>query len=125
MTDDPPELKALHDISLALRADGYTVGFDASDLNDDFTDHVTESKRLLDVDDLGGYFIVAHRDGQTDYASDVVVEDSLAYGIVQIEMLAAHFRAVHETLPLSVGDLVDAMVDEAVTVEDNEGYEPP
>ena len=117
--EDPSRIKAAHDLSTSLRAEGYTVGFDSADIVEDWPTHVERGQRLLDYDDLGGYFVVAHRDGQTDYATSVVVNDSVAWGVVQIEMLGAHFRAVHDALPLNVDELIEAMVDEAVTIDEN------
>lgn len=117
---DEPDVKAAHDLAVSLRNDGYSVGFDSSDVVDDFDDHVSAGRELLDADDLGGYFVIAHRQGQTDYASSVIVRDPVAHGVVQIEMLGAHFRTVLDALPLSTAELVDAMVDEAITVDDVE-----
>lgn len=114
------DVKAVHDLSVSLRNDGYTVGFDSSDVVEDFDDHVEAGRELLDADDLGGYFVVAHRQGQTDYASSVIVRDPVAHGVVQIEMLGAHFRTVLEALPLNTTELVEAIVDEALTVDDME-----
>ena len=114
------DVKAVHDIAVSLRNDGYTVGFDSSDVVEDFDDHVEAGRELLDADDLGGYFVVAHRQGQTDYASSVIVRDPVAHGVVQIEMLGAHFRTVLEALPLNTTELVEAIVDEAITVDEME-----
>lgn len=123
-SDDPPEVKAAHDIATTLRNDGYTIGFGSSDVVDDFDDHAIAAKRMLDVEDLGAFFVVSHRDGQTDYSTSVVLRDDVAWGVIQIEMLGAHFRAVLEALPLDTSDLIDAMVDEAITIDENEDYTP-
>jgi gamma-glutamyltranspeptidase len=118
---DEVDVKAVHDLAVSLRNDGYEVGLDAEDIVEDFNEHVENGRALLDEDDLSGYFVVAHREGQTDYASSVIVEDSVAYGIVQIEMLGAHFRTVLEALPMNTSELVDAMVDEAITIDTMDG----
>jgi len=119
--DGVAEVKAAHDIALALRNDGYSIGYDSDDVLEDFDEHVEHGQDLLDPDDLGGFFVVAHRDGQTDFGTSVVLRDEVAYGVVQIQMLGAHFRAVHDTLPLDVETLVDAMIDEALTISDLDG----
>lgn len=51
-TDDPPEVKAAHDLALALRQDGYSVGFDSSDVVDDFDEHSAQAQAMLGADDL-------------------------------------------------------------------------
>lgn len=118
---DPPRVKAAHDLATALRNEGYTVGFDADDVVEDFDDHAAAARGQLDADDLAAFFVVAHREGQTDYSSSVVVRDDVAWGVTQIEMLGAHFRTVLEALPLETTDLIDAMVDEALTVDESRG----
>jgi len=115
-----PEVKAAHDLAVSLRNDGYTVGFDSSDVVEDFDQHVDAGRDLLEADDLGAYFVVAHREGQTDYSSSVVLKDDVTWGIVQIEMLGAHFRTVLDALPLDTTDLIEAMVDEALTIDEND-----
>ena len=120
MADDPSDVKAAHDIATALRNDGYTVGFDSSDVVEDFDDHVAAAQADLNPDDLGAFFMVAHRDGQTDYATSVVLEHDVAWGVIQIEMLGAHLRTVLEALPLDATDLIEAMVDEALVIDDLE-----
>ena len=121
MTDDA-SVKAAHEIATTLRNKGYTVGFDGSDLVDDFDEHIATGQQMLEPDDLSGFFVVAHRDGQTDYSSSIAVEDNVAFGVLQIEMLGAHFRTVLDTLPLDTTTLVEAMVDEAITI-DHQSYE--
>ena len=118
MNDDPPTVKAAHDLATALRNDGYTVGFNAEDVVEDFDEHADQAQAQLDADDLAAFFVVAHREGQTDYSSSVVVRDDVAWGVTQIEMLGAHFRTVLEALPLDTSELIDAMVDEAVTIDE-------
>jgi hypothetical protein len=120
MDDDPADVKAAHDIATALRNDGYTIGFDSADVVEDFDDHVAAAQADLGADDLGAFFTVAHRDGQTDYATSVVLEHDVAWGVIQIEMLGSHFRTVLEALPLDTADLIEAMVDEALTIDDLE-----
>ena len=120
MADDPSDVKAAHDIATALRSDGYTIGFDSSDIVEDFDDHVAAAQADLDADDLGAFFTVAHRDGQTDYATSVVLKHDVAWGVVQVEMLGAHFRTVLEALPLDSTDLIKAMVDEALVIDNLE-----
>lgn len=115
--DDPPEIKAVHDLATALRNDGYTVGLDAEDVVEDFDEHVTAAQAQLDAGDLAAYYVIAHREGQTDYSSSVIVDDSVAWGVVQIEMLGAHFRTVLDALPLDTTELVEAIVDEAITID--------
>lgn len=112
------DVKTAHDLATALRNEGYTIGFDSSDVVDDFGAHVSAGQELLDADDLAAHFVVAHREGQTDYSSSVIVDEPVAYGVVQIEMLGAHFRTVLETLPLDTTELIDAMVDEALAIDD-------
>lgn len=118
--DDDAKVKAAHDVVTTLRNEGYTVGFDSEDVVEDFDEHISQGKQQLDADDLGAFFIVAHREGQTDYGSSVVLGDDVVWGLIQIEMLGAHFRAVLDALPLTATDLVDAMVDEAIAVDDIE-----
>jgi len=120
-SDSPPTLEAAHDLATSLRNEGYTIGYGRSDVVDDFDEHVQAAHDQLDVEDLGAFFVVAHRDGQTDYSSSVVLQNDLAWGLIQIEMLGAHFRTVHDALPLSTSKLVSAMVDEALTIDDMEG----
>lgn len=121
MPDETPKIKAAHDVVDALRAEGYTVGFDSDDVVEDFDEHAGEAQDQLDAEDLAAFFVVAHREGQTDYSSSVVLEDEVAWGLVQIEMLGAHFRTVLDALPLSTTELVDAMVDEAIAADEMEG----
>lgn len=118
MSDALEDVKAAHDLAVSLRNDGYTIGFDSSDVVEDFDDHVNAGRELLEADDLSGYFTVAHREGRTDYSSSVVVRDPVAHGVVQIEMLGAHFRAVLEALPLETTELVEAVVDEAIAIDE-------
>jgi hypothetical protein len=118
MADDPSDVKAAHDIATALRNDGYTIGFDSADVVKDFDSHVAAAQSNLDADDLGAFFVVAHRDGQTDYATSVILEHDVAWGVIQIEMLGSHFRTVLEALPLDTTDLIEAMVDEALVIDD-------
>lgn len=121
MTDeDLEDVKAAHDLAVSLRNDGYTVGFDSDDVVEDFDQHVQDAQELLEADDLSGFFVVAHREGQTDYASSVVVNDSVAWGVVQIEMLGSHFRTIVDALPLGTTELVESIVDEALTIDDVE-----
>ena len=119
-SDDEPAVKAAHALVTSLRADGRTVGFDSSDVVEDFDDHVAAGQDLLDAEDLGAFFVVAHRDGQTDYSTSVVLQDNVAWGVIQIEMLGSHFRTVLDALPLDTTDLIEAMVDEALTIDDME-----
>lgn len=119
MTDNP-EVKAAHDLATALRNEGYTVGFDSSDVVEEFDDHTVAAQRMLEADDLGAFFVVAHREGQTDYSSSVVVDDNVAWGVIQIEMLGAHFRTVLNALPLDTSELIEAIVDEALTIDEME-----
>lgn len=120
MVDDEPSSKveAAHDVVNALRAEGHTVGFQSEDIVEDFDSHAEQAKATLDADDLAGFFVVAHRSGHTDFASSVVLGDSVAWGLVQIEMLGAHFRSVHDQLPLDTTELIEAMMDEAIAVEE-------
>jgi hypothetical protein len=120
MADDTPDLKAVHDLQTALRNEGYTVGFGADDVVADFDDHVHDAQAQLDADDLAAFFVIAHREGQTDYASSVIVDDEVAWGVTQIQLLGAHFRTVLDALPLDTTDLIDAMVDEALTLDEDE-----
>lgn len=120
-SEPPPKVKAVHDVVTALRNDGYTVGFDSDDVVEDFDEHVAQGQQQLDADDLAAYFVVAHREGQTDYGTSVVLGDDVVWGLIQVEMLGAHFRAVLDALPLSTTDLIDAMIDEAIAVDDMEG----
>lgn len=107
-----------HELVTALRNDGYTVGFDASDVVDEFDENIEKTRELLDGDELAGYFLVAARDGRTDYSSSVVVDDPVVHGVTQIQMLGAHFRVVLEHTGLDTSSLVDAMVDEAITIDE-------
>lgn len=120
MTDNPPPEKVVHDVMNRLRADGYEVGLNAGDYVDAFPEHVQETKRQLDAEDLRACFLVAYREGHTDYSSAVSVDDSVAWGVIQIQMLGAHFRTVLDALSLSTTDLVSAMVDEALAVDELE-----
>lgn len=67
------------------------------------------------TDNRSGCFVVAHREGQTDYTSSVVGRDS-ADGVVQIEMLDAHVRTVLESPPLEMAELVA----KALAIDDTE-----
>lgn len=124
MSDHPSDVKAAHDLVTALRNEGHTVGFESGDLVDAFDDHVERAQAQLDADDLAAFYVIAHRQGQTDYSSSVVVDDSVIWGLIQVEMLGAHFRTVLESLPLDTTELIDAMVDEALAIDEiGEGAE--
>lgn len=120
MTEDdrPPKEKAAHDLITSLRGEGYTVGFDSSDTLEDFEKHAKQAQAQLDQDDLAAFFVVAHRDEQTDYSTSVVVDDEMVWALIQIEMLGAHFRTVYERVPLEASELIDVMVDEALAVDE-------
>lgn len=118
--DDPSKVEAAHDLATTLRNEGYTVGFDSSDVVEEFDEHVDAAQQQLDAEDLGAFFVVAHRDGQTDYSSSVVLDHDVAWGVIQIEMLGAHFRSVLDALPLDTTALVEAMVDEALTIDEHD-----
>ncbi|WP_254535257.1 hypothetical protein [Halomarina litorea] len=122
MAHSDSEVQAAHQLITTLRNQGYTVGLDTDDIVEDFNDHTVSAQALLDADDLGAFFVIAHRQGQTDYSTSVILDESVAWGVIQIEMLGSHFRTVLDALPLSTTELVDAMVDEAITIEemDNE-----
>jgi len=117
----PSEEKRAHELITTLRNDGYDVAYGA-DTNDAFDDHVAEARAALDEPDaLMGYYLVAMAEGQTDYYSSTVVEGSTAMALAQIQMLGAHFRSVLEATGLETTTLVDAMVDEAITIEEADG----
>lgn len=118
--DAPDNVQAAHALTTALRAEGYTIGFDTEDIVEDFDEHREMAAALLDEDDVAAFFITVAREGQTDYSSSVIVDDSTVWGVTQIQLLGAHFRTVLDTLPLSTTELVDAIVDEAVTIEEND-----
>lgn len=114
----PTELKKAHELTTKLRADGYSVGFDADDLVDDFDDHREQSIALLEADDVSAFFLVVERDQQTDFSSSVVVSDPVVYGVSQIQMLGAHFRTVLDNTGLETTELVESMVDEALVIDE-------
>jgi hypothetical protein len=52
----------------------------------------------------------------------VCLDDETAAAHVHIEMLAAHFRTVFESLPdVEASTLMDAVVQEAVSIEEMDG----
>lgn len=112
------ESKRAHELITALRNDGYSVAYGADD-NDDFPDHVAIARdALADPDDLMGYHLVAMAEGQTDYYSSTVLEGGTAAALAQIQMLGSHFRCVLDATGLDTTQLIDAMVDEALTIDD-------
>lgn len=132
MTEDDPddsavddeiarELKAAHELTTKLRADGYSVGFDADDLVEDFDDHREQAHEVLDGDDVSAYFLVVERGQNADFSSSVVVDDPVVYGVSQIQMLGAHFRTVLDNTGLDTSELVESMVDEALAIDADGG----
>jgi hypothetical protein len=120
MTDEQEETKRTHELITALRNDGYDVAY-GTDANEDFPDHVDIARNALEnPDELMGYFLVAMAEGQTDYYSSTVLEAGTPMAVAQIQMLGAHFRAVLDTTGLDTTDLIDAMVDEALAVNEGE-----
>ncbi|KOX94237.1 hypothetical protein [Halorubrum tropicale] len=118
---DEEETKRAHKLIAALRNDGYDVAYGA-DTNEDFPDHVGVARDALeDPDELMGYFLVAMTEGQTDYYSSTVLGDGTPVALAQIQMLGAHFWSVLETTSLDTTDLIDVMVDEALTIDGGEG----
>lgn len=120
----PEDVQLAHDLTTALRADGYTVGFDTDEVVEDFADHKQQAAALLEGDDISSFFLVVERSGDTtDYSTSVIVENSTVWGVSQIQMLGAHFRTIYDALPLSTEDLISAIVDEALTIDDTAGGE--
>lgn len=121
MADDLDAVAA-HQLVDALRADGYSVGLAGEDapLVDDFDSHVADGQAVLDADDLSAYFVAAQVGAETNYAAACVVDDPVVWGVSQIQLLGAHFRAVHDALGVDVDTLLDAMVDEALAIDDVE-----
>ena len=117
---DEEETKRAHELIAALRSDGYEVAYGAA-TNEDFPEHVGIARDALDdPDDLMGYFLVAMTEGQTDYYSSTVLEGGTPMALAQIQMLGAHFRSVLEVTSLDTTDLIDAMVDEALAIDEGE-----
>jgi len=112
----PDQTKRAHELITALRNDGYDVAYGA-DANDAFPEHVGQARDALNADELMGYYLVAMAEGQTDYYSSTVLEGSTASAIAQIQMLGAHFRSVKEATGLETAALIEAMVDEALTID--------
>lgn len=108
--------KRVHELITTLRNGGWSVAYGA-DGNEDFPEQVAAARDALEPEDLMGYYLVAMEPEQTDYYSSTVVEGGTAMAVAQIQMLGAHFRSVLEATGLDTRDLVDAMVDEAVTIE--------
>lgn len=127
MTDEEPErihgpsdVELAHDLTTSLRADGYTVGFDTDeDVVDGFDDHKQEAAELLEGDDVSSFFLVVERGENADYATSVIVEDNVVWGLAQIQMLGAHFRTVLDALPFGTEGLISAIVDEALTIDED------
>ena len=120
MTDESEETKRAHELITALRNDGYDVAY-GTETNEDFPEHVDLARDALeDPDELMGYFLVAMNEGQTDYYSSTVLRAGPPVGMAQIQMLGAHFRAVLDATGLDTTDLIDAMVDEALAVNEGE-----
>lgn len=113
----PDRSKRVHELITALRNDGYAVAYGA-DENADFPDHVVQAREALKPDEAMGYYLVVMAPGTTDYYSSTVVEGGTAVGVTQIQMLGAHFRSVLEATGLDTTQLVDAMIDEAITIEE-------
>lgn len=111
--------KRTHELITALRNDGYSVAYGA-DTNDDFPNHVAAARDALDAEELMGYYLVAMAPETTDYYSSTVVEGGTEMAIAQIQMLGAHFRSVLEFTGLETTQLVDAVVDEAITIEETD-----
>lgn len=110
--------KRVHDLLTSLRNDGVDVAYGGGE-NTDFPDHVdTAQQALEDPDELMGYYLVVMAEGQTDYYSSTVLEGGTAMAITQIQMLGVHFRSVLEATGLDTTDLIDAMIDEALTIEE-------
>jgi deoxyribodipyrimidine photolyase-like uncharacterized protein len=107
--------KRVHELITTLRNDGYDVAYGA-DENNDFPEHVAQACEALEPDELMGYYLVVMAPETTDYYSSSVVGGGTAMGVTQIQMLGAHFRSVLEATGLETTQLVDAMVDEAVTI---------
>ena len=122
-TGAPDDVELAHDLTTTLRADGYTVGFDSSDVVGDFDEHKQTAGELLEGDDVSSFFLVVERGETTDYSTSVIVADSTVWGVSQIQMLGAHFRTVLDSLPLSTETLISAMVDEAVTIDEADAGE--
>ena len=118
----PDDVKAAHDLGVKLRADGYSVGFEADDVLDEqtFADHKEQAAKTLFDEDVASFYLAVERDQHTDYSTSCIVQDQSVWGISQIQMLGAHFRMVHDALPLSTSELIDAMVDEAITIDEDE-----
>lgn len=114
----PSDVQAAHDLTTSLRADGYSVGFDVDDVVADFPEHKQQATELLEGDDVSSFFLVVERGESADYSTSVIVDDDVVWGVSQIQMLGAHFRTVLDALPLSTTDLVSAVVDEALTIDE-------
>ena len=118
MSDNDEETKRAHELITALRNDGYDVAYGV-DTNEDFSEHVGVARDAFnDPDELMGYFLVAMTEGRTDYYSSTILGGGTPVALAQIQMLGAHFRTVLEATGLDTTDLIDAMVDEALAVED-------
>jgi len=111
----PERSKRVHELITALRNDGYTVAY-GTDENDDFAEHVAQAREALKPNELMGYYLVVMAPETTDYYSSTVVGGGTAMGVTQIQMLGAHFRSVLGATGLETTQLVDAMIDEAVTI---------
>jgi hypothetical protein len=109
--------KRVHELITALRNEGYSVAYGTEE-NGDFPKHLAQAREALESDELMGYYLVVMAPGTTDYYSSTVVGSGTAAAVTQIQMLGAHFRSVLETTGLETTRLVDAMVDEAVTIEE-------
>ncbi len=104
----------------ALRNEGYTVSYSGA-VNSDFEKHVEEAKKPLEEpDDLMGFYLLAMLEGRTDYYSSTVLGGGPPSAIAQIQMLGSHFRSVLDSTGLETTTLVEAMVDEALTIDDSE-----
>lgn len=111
------QTKRVHELITSLRNDGYTIAYGAPE-NEDFQEHVDEARDALDPEDLMGFYLVVMGPEQNDYYGSTVVEGGTATALSQIQMLGSHFRSVLEYTGLSTTDLIDAMVDEALTVDE-------
>jgi len=119
----PERSKRVHELITALRNDGYTVAYGA-DENDDFPEHVARAREALEPDELMGYYLVVMAPETTDYYSSTVVGGGTAMGVTQIQMLGAHFRSVLDATGLETTQLVDAMVDEGLMIDEIEEGPP-
>jgi len=112
------QTKRVHELITTLRNDGYNVAYGAAE-NEDFAEHAKLAREALEADGLMGYYLTVMAPGQTDYYSSTVVEgQESAMALAQIQMLGSHFRTVLEATGLDTTTLIDAMVDEALTIEE-------